>query len=81
MNSTNKVRYAKIFNKVIIHHHHPTQYIPFIEKLWTGSEEERTAATHTHKGERSQRSSPARETNYKKKNTKKLKVIIVHFKN
>ena len=43
------------------HHHHPTQCIPLIEKLWTGSEEGRTAATHTHKGVRDQRSPPARE--------------------
>ena len=33
------------------HHHHPTQCILFIEKLWAGSEEGRTAATHTHKAE------------------------------
>ena len=43
------------------HHHHPTQCIPLIEKLWTGSGEERTAATHIHNGERDQRSSPAQE--------------------
>ena len=38
------------------HHHHPIQCIPLIEKLWTGSGEGRTTATHTHKGERDQRS-------------------------
>ena len=31
-------------------------------KLWTESGEERTATTHTHGGERSQRSPPARES-------------------
>ena len=40
------------------HHHHPTHHIPLIEELWTGSGEERTAATHTHKGERGQKESP-----------------------
>ena len=43
------------------HHHHPTQCIPLIEKLWTGSREGRTEASHTHKGERIQRSPSARE--------------------
>ena len=33
------------------------------KKLWTGSGEGKTAATHTHKGERGQRSPPARERN------------------
>ena len=43
------------------YHHHPTQYISHIKKLWTGFGEGKTAATHTHRKERDQRSSPARE--------------------
>ena len=34
---------------------------PAHRKLWTGSGEGRTTATHTHKDERGQRSPPARE--------------------
>ena len=33
----------------------------YLEKLWTESEEGRAEATHTHKGERGQRSPPTRE--------------------
>ena len=50
--------------KISIYHHlhrHPTQCIPHIEKLWTGSEERRTTAIHIHKGERDQKSPPARD--------------------
>ena len=50
----------KVF--LIIHHYHLTQYIPLIEKLWTGYREGRTATTHTYKGERDQRSPPTRES-------------------
>ena len=53
--------------KSLHHHRHPTQCIPLIERLWTGSGEGRTAATHTHKGERGQRSPPTREKRRKKK--------------
>ena len=64
--------FALIFNKpfdsliskfFLNHHHHPTQCIPLIEKLWIGSGEGRTVAIHTHKGECDQRSPPARENN------------------
>ena len=41
------------------HYHHPIQCIPLKEKLRTRSREGKTAATHTHKGERGQRSPPA----------------------
>ena len=52
----------KKLNKVRLrNHHHPTQYITHIEKLWTLSGEGRMAATHTLRGERDKRSPPARE--------------------
>ena len=49
------------FNVKILFHHHHTQCIPLIEKLWIGSGEGQTTATNTHKGERDQRIPPARD--------------------
>ena len=51
------------FNKLQkkFYHHHPTQYIALIEKLCTESREDRTGPTHSHTGERSQKSPPTRE--------------------
>ena len=59
LGTTNKKKDTRNLN--YHHHHHLTQCISLTEKLWTGSGEGRTATTHTHKEEHSQRSPPTRE--------------------
>ena len=63
---------GRSYNEIIHFHtyyyHHPTKYIPLIEKLWTGPRKGRTAATHTYKGEHdSPRSRKIRRRGYMEK--------------